>query len=122
VRAVVAPAVTMLSVSTSATQKTRLSQSLVRHFTIGLPLKVRPRIILCQAALLLGLWRMLLLWFLVIALALELAVSGWRLQQVRAGDAQVCRRISAVLDNLSVGLSVWDADQRLVACNERFRE
>jgi PAS domain-containing protein len=65
---------------------------------------------------------MLLLWFLVIALALELAVSGWRLQQVRAGDAQVCRRISAVLDNLSVGLSVWDADQRLVACNERFRE
>ena len=65
---------------------------------------------------------MLLLWLLVIALALGLAVAGWRLQQVRAGDAQVRRRIAAVLDNLSVGLSVWDTDQRLVACNERFRE
>ena len=65
---------------------------------------------------------MLLLWFLVIALALGLAIAGWRLQQIRAGDAQVSRRISAVLDNLSVGLSVWDAGQRLVSCNERFRE
>ena len=65
---------------------------------------------------------MSLVWLLVIGLAASLVLVARRLNRHRARDAAARGRFAAVLECLSAGLSVWNRDQQLVACNGRFRE
>ena len=61
-------------------------------------------------------------WLVVIGLALSLVLVARRLHRIRARDAAARGRFAAVLESLSAGLSVWNGERRLVACNGRFRE
>src|SRR5216110_2439642 len=61
---------------------------------------------------------------IVAAMAVILGVVGWRLGRALERDAAVRRQIAAAdarlrdaIDNLSVGLLLWDADDRLVVVN-----
>ena len=56
---------------------------------------------------------------LLLALLLLLA---WRLRAARTSEIRTRARLAALLENDEAGLAVWDAEQRLVACNARFRE
>lgn len=51
-----------------------------------------------------------------------LGLFAWRLHGARTGEAVARGRMAALLANDASGLAVWDAEGRLVACNERFRE
>lgn len=53
---------------------------------------------------------------------LVIGLLAQRLHQARARTARVEARLAAVLAAAGAGLSVWTAERRLVACNDRFRE
>ena len=56
----------------------------------------------------------------VAVLAVFLVVR--RLRETREHADRLGSRLAAVLEGYAAGLSVWDVDSRLVACNQRFRE
>ena len=58
----------------------------------------------------------------VVLLVALLGLFAWRLHGARTGEAVAGGRLAALLANDASGLAVWDAEGRLVACNERFRE
>ena len=58
---------------------------------------------------------------IVLLLAL-LGLFAWRLHGARIGEAVARGRMAALLEDDAAGLAVWDADGRLVACNDRFRD
>ena len=59
---------------------------------------------------------------LVVLLLVVLLVMAWRLRAARTGEIRTRARLAALLENDEAGLAVWDAEERLVACNGRFRE
>ena len=61
-------------------------------------------------------------WWLAVACAVALFLVARRLNGARASDQRSGARLAAVLEGVSAGLSVWSPEQRLVACNSRFRE
>jgi PAS domain-containing protein len=65
-------------------------------------------------------------WWLVAVLvavcAAALFLVARRLHASRVSDARSSARLAAVLEGVSAGLSVWSPEQRLLACNARFRE
>ena len=61
-------------------------------------------------------------WLLVIGLLVLLVLVAHRLHSIRSRDAVARERFAAVLESLSTGLSVWNHQRLLVACNRRFRE
>lgn len=63
-----------------------------------------------------------LLVILLLPPAVAIGLLARRLQQAQARTARVEARLAAVLSAAGSGLSVWNADSRLVACNDRFRE
>ena len=58
----------------------------------------------------------------LLVLTFVLFLIARRLRVEREGAARLGSRLAAVLESGSVGLSVWSAAGRLVACNGRFRE
>ena len=64
---------------------------------------------------------MVLLVLLVLGLAVAFLIVTWRLQNASDHEGTAQTRLSAVLESLSVGFSVWNEDGRLVTCNGRFR-
>ena len=67
---------------------------------------------------------MSLVWAVLLLLppALAIGLLARRLQQARERTARVEARLAAVLAAAGSGLSVWTAERRLAACNDRFRE
>ena len=61
-------------------------------------------------------------WWLVAALVAALFLVARRLHGARVSDRRSGARLAAVLEGVSAGLSIWSPEQRLVACNSRFRE
>ena len=58
----------------------------------------------------------------VLVLTVALFLIARRLRGEREGAARLDSRLAAVLESRATGLSVWNAEGRLVACNGRFRE
>jgi PAS domain-containing protein len=66
-----------------------------------------------------ALWRWLAVAQVLVALPLAVLVVGqWRSMRRAQRTAQ---RIEAGLNGLPVGVALWDAEDRLVACNEAYR-
>ena len=59
---------------------------------------------------------------LVALLLVLLLVMAWRLRAARTSEIRSRARLASLLENAEAGLAVWDAEERLVACNGRFRE
>ena len=58
----------------------------------------------------------------IVLLAALLGLFARRLHGARTGEAVASGRMAALLEDDAAGLAVWDADGRLVACNDRFRD
>lgn len=67
---------------------------------------------------------MSMVWAVLLLLppVLVIGLLARRLHQARERTARVEARLAAVLATAGSGLSVWTAERRLAACNDRFRE
>ena len=59
---------------------------------------------------------------LVVLLLVLLLAMVWRLRAARTSEIRTRARLASLLESAEAGLAVWDSDERLVACNGRFRE
>jgi signal transduction histidine kinase/CheY-like chemotaxis protein len=59
---------------------------------------------------------------LVVALAAALFFAGWNSQRAAREREMADARLRAAIDSLPDGFVLWDAEDRLVVCNSRYRD
>lgn len=57
----------------------------------------------------------------IVGVMIACGYALWWFRSARAKEAVCLARVLGVVDNLELGLSVWNPEKLLVSCNERFR-